>query len=108
MLCAGERSDVLAGLVPASPSAVTSGTPKSLDAYRTQQADKDKPDYQWLVPTPPLHHPTCLLLCVTCCAYLVSVLRTVNFDRFQQADTVTAAVTCWHCPWHGQTRLPQC
>jgi hypothetical protein len=48
---------VLAGLVPASPSAVTSGTPKSLDAYRTQQADKDKPDYQWLVPTPPLHHP---------------------------------------------------
>jgi hypothetical protein len=43
----GERSDVLAGLVPASPSAVTSGTPKSLDAYRTQQADKDKPDYQW-------------------------------------------------------------
>jgi hypothetical protein len=43
----GERSDVLAGLVPPSPSAVSSGTPKSLDAYKTQHTDKDKPDYQW-------------------------------------------------------------
>lgn len=38
---------MLAGLVPASPSAM-SGTPKSLDAYKTQHPDKDKPvDYQW-------------------------------------------------------------
>jgi hypothetical protein len=49
---AGERSDVLAGLVLPSPSALSSSaprTPKSLDAYKTQHADKDKPDYQWCV-----------------------------------------------------------
>jgi hypothetical protein len=37
---------VLAGLVPASPSALSSRS--SLDAYRTQHPDKDKAaDYQW-------------------------------------------------------------
>lgn len=40
---------MLAGLtLPTSPSALSSsGTPHSLDAYKTQHADKDKADYQW-------------------------------------------------------------
>jgi hypothetical protein len=45
----GERSDVLSGLGPISPSAHSSSTPRSptLDAYKTQHADKEKHDYQW-------------------------------------------------------------
>lgn len=48
---------MLSGLGPMSPSALSSGTPRSptLDAYKTQHADKDKQNYQW-----------CALCCRNC------------------------------------------
>jgi hypothetical protein len=50
LCCAGERSDILAGMLPMSPggSSSTPRSPGSLDAYKTHQPDKDRhDDYQW-------------------------------------------------------------
>ena len=88
---------MLAGLVLPSPSALSSSaprTPKSLDAYKTQHADKDKPDYQWCVA---LSVRTCMFLhasLLTCCVLSVLACAHMTMRRRQTYVRVLKLSTC--------------